>query len=115
VGVGDIGVVIVGQGTRGTRRVVMTGGERGGSVIQGWSVDSGGVTMVRRQNRTGTGSVSLTVNGTNMGLVSLTEMVWSGHKGFEGTEWESETSVGCLVGQGPRGTRRVVMTVGVID
>jgi hypothetical protein len=41
VGVGDIGEVRVTHGIRGTRRVTMTVGERGGSVTQGWSVDVG--------------------------------------------------------------------------
>jgi hypothetical protein len=41
VGVGDIGEVLVTHGARGTRRVTMTVGERGGSVTQGWSVDVG--------------------------------------------------------------------------
>eukprot|EP00001_Collodictyon_triciliatum_P158170 27748_6 len=72
----------------------------------------GRVSMVRRQNRAGTGSASVTVHGASMGLVALTAMVRSGQTGCEGTEWESETSVRCLVGHGARGTRRVVMTTG---
>ena len=32
--------------------------------------------------------------------------------GCEATEWESETSMRCMVGHGARGTRRVVMTAG---
>ena len=36
--VGDIGEV-PGRGGRGTRRVVMTAGERGGSMTQAWSGD----------------------------------------------------------------------------
>jgi hypothetical protein len=35
-----------------------------------------------------------------------------GQTGCEGTEWESETSVRCMVGHGAQGTRRVVMTAG---
>jgi hypothetical protein len=34
----------------------------GGSVIQGWSVNLGTVSVLRRQNLTGGGSVSMTVN-----------------------------------------------------
>ena len=36
----------------------------------------------------------------------------TGETGCEGTEWESETSVRCMVGHGARGTRRVAMTAG---
>ena len=66
----------------------------------------------RRGNRGDTGSASVTVHGAGLGLVSFTGMVRSGHTGCEGTEWESETSVRCRVGQGIRGTRRVTMTAG---
>ena len=47
-----------------------------------------------------------------LGLVAYTAMGREGQTGCEATEWESETSVRCLVGQGARGTRRVVMTAG---
>ena len=33
---------MTGHGGRGTRRVVMTAGERGGSVTEGWTLDVGG-------------------------------------------------------------------------
>ena len=98
------------HGARVTCRVVITAGERGGSVTEGWSVDLGGVSMVRLQNQAGTGSASVTVHGASMGLDGLTAMVRSGETGCEGTEWESETSVRCKVGHGAWGTRRVVMT-----
>jgi hypothetical protein len=62
---------VVTHGARGTRRVVMTVGERGGSVTQGWSVDLGGLSVMRRQNWAGTGSASVTVHGSSMGLVTL--------------------------------------------
>ena len=101
-----------GQAPRGTRRVVMTVGERGGSVTQGWSVDLGGLSVMRRQNRAGTGSASVTVHGSSMGLVTYTGRGREGQTGCEATEWESETSVRCLVTHGARGTRRVAMTVG---
>jgi len=42
-------------------------------------------------------------------------MAREGHTGCEATEWESDTSVRCHVGQGARGTRRVVMTAGRIS
>ena len=65
-----------------------------------------------RGNRAGTGSASVTVHGASMGLVAYTAMGRVGQTGCEGTEWESETSVRCMVGHGARGTRRVVMTAG---
>ena len=81
-------------------------------MTQTWSVDIGALSVMRRANRAGTGSASFTVHGANMGLVTYTGRAREGHTGCETTEWESETSVRCLVGHGARGTRRVVMTVG---
>ena len=103
---------MVGHGARGTRRVVMTVGERGGSVSQAWSIEAPGLSITRRGNRAGTGSTSVTVHGASMGLVSYTGRAREGQTGCEATEWESETSMRCMVGHGARGTRRVVMTVG---
>ena len=82
-------------GARGTRRLVMTVGERGGSRTQGWSVDVGALSVMRRQNRAGTGSGSVTVHGAGMGLVTHTGRARGGHTGCEATEWESETSARC--------------------
>jgi hypothetical protein len=103
---------LVGHGARGTRRVVMTAGERGGSMSEGYSVEAASMSVMRRGNHGGTGSASMTVHGSSLGLVALTALGRMGQTGCEGTGWESETSVRCLVGQGIRGTRRVVMTAG---
>jgi len=48
----------------------------------------------------------------SMGLVTYTSMSREGHTEYESSEWESETSVRCLVGHGVLGIRRVVMTAG---
>jgi hypothetical protein len=81
-------------------------------VTQVWSVDVGALSVMRRQNRVGTGSASVTVHGASMGLVTYTGRAREGHMGCEAKQWESETSVGCLVAHGARGTRRVTRTVG---
>ena len=81
-------------------------------MTEGWSADVAGLSMVRRSNRAGTGSASVTVHGASMGLVTYTGRAREGQTGCEATEWESETSVRCMVAHGARGTRRVVMTVG---
>ena len=60
------------HGGRGTRRVVMTAGEWGGSVTQAWSADMGMMSVMRREKRAGTGSASVTVHGAGMGLVTYT-------------------------------------------
>ena len=103
---------LVGQGIRGTRRVAMTAGERTVSGSAKYSVDVGSVSLTRGSNRAGTGSASVTVHGAGLGLVAWTALGRMGQTGCEGTGWESETSVRCRVGQGARGTRRMVLTAG---
>ena len=76
------------------------------------SFDASSISSARQVNNAVTGSASLTLSGAGLGMVSLTAMGRSGHTGCEGTEWESETSVRCLMGHGARGTRRVAMTAG---
>ena len=49
-------------------RLVMTVVERGGSVTQGWSVDLGGLSVIRRRNRAGTWSESVTVSPSGGGV-----------------------------------------------
>ena len=92
--------------------MVMTAGARGGSLTQGWTLDTAGLSRIRRVNQAGAGSASMTVHGSGMGFVAYTVWGRTGHTGCEGTVWQSETSVRCYVGHGTGGTRRVVMTVG---
>ena len=100
------------QGRQGTKRATITTSSFQFSMSQTFSVDIGQISVMRRNNREGTGSASVTVHGSSLGRVSYTAMVRSGQTGCEETEWESETLVRCKVGHGARGTRRVVMTAG---
>ena len=102
----------VGYGSQGTRQVVMTVGQRSGSVSQAWSVDVDAISRTRRANRAGTGSASVTVHGAGMGIVRLTATGRTGPTGSEATSWESETSMRCSVGHGSGLSWRMVMTVG---
>ena len=92
--------------------MTITAGDVTGSISLISSIDKISLSTARRSNRGGTGSASVTVHGGSLGLVAYTSMVRSGATGCEGTEWESETSVRCLMGHGGGGTRRVVMTAG---
>ena len=83
---------------RGSSGLVMTVGERGGSVSQAWSIEAPGLSIMTRLNAAGTGSTSVTVHGASMGLVSYTGRAREGQTGCEATEWESETSMRCMVG-----------------
>jgi hypothetical protein len=100
------------HGAGGTRRMVLTAWSQGGSVTLGWSLDTAGLSRMRRFNHAGTGSASMTVHGSGMGMVAHTVRGRTGYTGCEGTVWQSETSVRCRVGHGAGGSRRVVMTAG---
>ena len=92
---------LVGRSASATQRVVMTGGERSGSMSEAYSVDALSVSMAGSSNVVDGGLVtSITVYGGGMGREArmMTAMVRSGQTGCEGTEWESETSVRCLAG-----------------
>jgi hypothetical protein len=102
----------IGQGAGETRRGVVTAGERGGSASQLWSVDIAELSRIRRLNYGGTGSASMTVHGSSMGMVAYTARGREGHTGCEGTQWESETSVRCLLAMGHQGSRRIDITSG---
>ena len=103
----------VGQGVSGTRRVVMTAGQRSGSVTESMSTDMIGLSVLSSLNRLAVGSESVTVHGTSMGNAGYTGRGREGQTGCEATEWESETSVRCQATQGGGGgTRRLVMTAG---
>jgi hypothetical protein len=100
----------VGHGSGLSRRVVMTVGSQGGSMTEAWSADGSGLSRLRRSNRAGTGSASMTVHGSSMGIVRHTAKGRTGHTGCEGTDWESQTSVRCRVASGASATRRITMS-----
>jgi len=46
-----------GHGSKGTRRYLMTIGDRQGSMTQGWSIDRGGLSVMHKANLAGSGSI----------------------------------------------------------
>ena len=112
VGVGDVGAVPGGAWGTGHAAGGDDGWGAGREHEQAMSLWTLGAERDATVNRAGTGSASVTVHGSGLGLVAFTALGRVGQTGCEGTEWESETSVRCLVGHGARGTRRVVMTAG---
>jgi hypothetical protein len=81
-------------------------------MTQGWSTDVPGLIEVQGINTVASGRVSVTVQGTKMGTVTYTGRGRGGNTGCETSEWVSETSVRCKVGQGVQGSRRSVVTAG---
>jgi hypothetical protein len=90
----------------------MTVGEQAGSMSGAYSVSPSFLSVMTRGNMPGTGSAPVTVHGASLGFVAYTGRGRVGQTGCEATDWESETSVRCMVGRGVQGTRRVAMTAG---
>ena len=73
------------RGARGTRRLVMTVGERGGSRTQGWSVDVGTLSVMRRQNSAGkVGALGMRGYGMGVGDVSAVSCCTRGRRDTSG-------------------------------
>ena len=105
----------VGQGVQGTRRAVVTAGERSGSVTEAWSTDGAGLSKVQNVNIAKIGIVSMTVHGNSLwSLTWYTGNVREDQTACEGTEWVSETSIMCRMAQSHSavGTMRVIATLG---
>jgi hypothetical protein len=78
----------------------MTVGERGGSRTQGWSVDEGALSVMRQQNRAGTGSGSVTVHGAGIGLLKFTLRIGLSFSDSESSYWVSDSAVTCRSSHG---------------
>eukprot|EP00961_Rhodomonas_salina_P110179 1482974-Rhodomonas_salina.1 len=81
------------HGIRSTRRLAVTAGVQVGTLTQAMSNDVAAVSNVRRTNRPGTGSASITVQAGNFGHLQFTQQEIAGHTQCEASEWESETSM----------------------
>ena len=104
----------VSVGMRGTRRVTMTSGEQGGSITEAWSMDRSEMSVVRRSNYAGTGSLSFVVLGYSVGFAAMSAAVRLGHSGCESTLWASASTVKCLAARASvAGTRRLAVTAGL--
>ena len=107
---------MVGQSLGGSRRGVVTAGMQSGSVTDAWSVDGAGMSVVVGINVVGAGGASMTVHGGSMGgRAGYTLRAREGQTGCEATEWVSDSSVRCMVGQSLGGSRRGVVTAGMIS
>ena len=68
--------------------------------------------MIEADNRRETGSASVTVHGSSLGLVGMTAMVRSGQTGCESTYWISASSLLCLSAAISRASLSVIITSG---
>ena len=103
---------IVGHGTRGTRRVAVTAGDRAGSVSQTFSVDVPVLSVMFPTNNPTTGVLMCTLRGSFLGLMGDSQKGRIGGSACEQTIWEAQTALRCKVPAGIRGTRKIVATAG---
>ncbi|KAJ1470089.1 hypothetical protein T484DRAFT_1849086 [Baffinella frigidus] len=113
-------------GVFGTLRVAMTAGIRAGSVTEGLSYDvpmlAGGLNLTFnehtnatfvRSNSPSTGSASVTIVGSGMGLTDFSGASRLGASACEATSWDSDSSLRCRSPSGVLATLRVAITAGV--
>jgi len=93
-------------------QAAVTAGGRLSYLTQAWSTDVPGLSAMQGMNRQATGLASVTVHGASMGKMAYICRAREGHTGCEATEWVSDTSIKCQVGQGVQGSRRAVVTAG---
>merc|ERR1719183_2727065 len=101
-------------GVYGTLRVSVTAGGRAGTTTEAASYDVESPSGAVRGNAASTGSVSMTVSGSGMGVSDYTGSARVGGTACETTlGWESDSSVRCLMPGGVAGTQRIVLTSAV--
>ena len=76
------------------------GGGAGGSVTQGYSVDAGSMSVMRRTNRAGTGSASVTVHGSGWGWWRSRRWVGWGRRDARGRSGSRRRRCGAWWGRG---------------
>eukprot|EP00292_Cryptomonas_paramecium_P006272 CAMPEP_0113682728 /NCGR_PEP_ID=MMETSP0038_2-20120614/12847_1 /TAXON_ID=2898 /ORGANISM="Cryptomonas paramecium" /LENGTH=413 /DNA_ID=CAMNT_0000601875 /DNA_START=45 /DNA_END=1283 /DNA_ORIENTATION=+ /assembly_acc=CAM_ASM_000170 len=104
----------VAHGNFNSRRISVTIGIVHGSVSFAFSSDKIHSSLVLRSNGPATtGSSSVTLHGSNFGLVSFSGSSRLGFSACERSAWQSDTSLRCQRAQGTGGSRRVSLTVGV--
>ena len=102
---------LISTGISSSHRISISVGNALSTVSIGWTVDSGIISLNFPANRAGTGSLSFTIYGKNLGSTSFSAAV-QGHSHSERTSWQSDSSVRTNVPQGAAFTRAVMATVG---
>ena len=104
----------IGESVKGSKRAVGTiDGRQVGTITQAWSVDLSEMSGMMNMNLGIKVPFAMTMYSASMAMAGYTEKAREGSTGCEGTEWESETSMKCLILPRNRaGSRRIVMTAG---
>ena len=102
---------LVGRGVMRSHVVAVSVGVRVGSLSVAMSLDEGSVSVGRRGNVVSSGSLSVSVWGSDLGLGVYSLGVRVGSTSCERSGWESDTSARCLAGSGVMGSLRTAVSV----
>ncbi|EKX32940.1 hypothetical protein GUITHDRAFT_148260 [Guillardia theta CCMP2712] len=98
-------------GVAGSTRASLTAGYQVGTSTGILSLDSDLISGALRRNAASSGSISATIQGTFFGHAVYSAHARSGVSSSEATDWESQTSVRCLVGSQSTRTAHMVLSV----
>ena len=99
-------------GVRSSRTTILSSGVRMGSLTDGISLSPVDMSAVSISNSPSTGSILLTLSGTNFGSSSSSCGAMLAGTASAWTVWNSETSLICLDGRITRNSRRLSLSVG---
>ena len=91
------------RGSGASHRIALTAGSRAGSLTELVSYDALQVLAVARPNAPATGSVSVTVSGTQLGTLDTSVAARLGGTGCEATAWISDSALVARSAQSLRG------------
>ena len=103
---------LLGDSFRGSLRSSLTLGARVGSGTNAYSVGSGLVSVVKRANTPVTGTVVVSVTGSNMKAVGLSGGGRAWQSGFEVSTWVSDSCVRAQAGSAVGRSQRMSVTTG---
>jgi len=103
---------VIAAGVSGTHGVAVTVGMRGGSYTEVVSYDKVELSTLVPSNRPATGSVVVTVFGSDFARADYSAVGRVGFTSSENTAWVSDTALQALVSAGVAISRRVAVTVG---
>ena len=101
------------SGRPDSRRIAVTIGVESGSLSSGASYSGSELSVGRGANAGATGSSSLTLLGTGLGLRAYSAVAGSGRSSCAASEWVSDTALRGLESHGGVGSQRSAVTAGM--
>ena len=99
-----------GASSRSSNRLLVTLGESDGSFSDSISLDIGLLSVWLKSNSATTGTLSMTLFGSNFGITSFSQQL-SAYSGAQSGLWVSETSITCRIVAAMNSCNRLMLTV----